>query len=55
MVAGDGGGISEHGTLGKGSIEEPERSTAVFAQERTWAEVLLDEYGTFLRKADAAV
>jgi hypothetical protein len=32
MVAGDCGGVREHGTFGDGSIKEPERSTAVLAR-----------------------
>ena len=49
MVAGDGGGVSEHGTLGKGSIEEPEKIHCGLRAERTWAEYA-GRYGTFLRK-----
>jgi len=54
MVTGDCGGVREHGTFGNGSIEEPERSTVVSARsgnERS----MLDEWRTFLRKANAAV
>jgi hypothetical protein len=32
MVAGDCGGVSEHGTFRDGSVKEPERSTAVLAR-----------------------
>jgi hypothetical protein len=31
-VAGDCGGVMEHGTFGERSIEEPERSTVVSAR-----------------------